>query len=192
MKKIFTLLLIIFLGILAGSLYGIVHDEFTYTISPEYYTKFKFPLFGLDYDPKLDDVRLLVAATGVNATWWVGFFIGLVLGLVSLIHKDWKAMLGISLKAMQLVLVIALAIGLIGLTVGYFTFQRPYYQNYGGLGTGHAEIMDSHSFHMVGTMHNFSYIGGAIGLIVGVIYIIRKNRKPAVIETEEVTPVEEI
>lgn len=189
MKKIFTLFLIIFIGILAGSLYGIVHDEFTYTISPEYYTKYKFPMFGLDYDTSMHDVRLLVAATGVNATWWVGFFIGLVLGLMSLIHKDWKVMLGTSLKAMQLVLTIALAIGLIGLGIGWLT--RGNAASAAPAWDGINILADPEAFHMVGTMHNFSYIGGAVGLIVGVVYIIRKKRKLMIVETEEEIPVQD-
>jgi len=189
MKKIFTLLLIIFIGIFAGSLYGILHDEFTYSISPEYYTKYKFPMFGLEYDTSMHDVRLLVAATGVNATWWVGLAAGLLFGLVSLIHKDWKAMLGISLKAMQIMLTIAAAVGLIGLGVGWLTRRNAAYA--APAWDGINILADPEAFHMVGTMHNFSYIGGAIGIIVGVVYIIRKKRKMAITETADIDVIQE-
>lgn len=40
MKKFLMFLLTIALAPLIGGLYGILHDQLTYTISPEYYTKF--------------------------------------------------------------------------------------------------------------------------------------------------------
>jgi hypothetical protein len=36
-------------------------------------------------------------------------------------------------------------------------------------------VVDKVSFAIVGNMHNFSYIGGLIGIIVGIIYIIINN-----------------
>lgn len=56
-------------GVLAG-LYGIVHDQLTYSIGPEYFTKLKFEQFrwaNLGLPP-----RVLVAEIGFLATWWVG------------------------------------------------------------------------------------------------------------------------
>lgn len=47
MKKFLILILIILIAPIIGGLYGILHDQLTYTISPEYYTKFKFYQFGL-------------------------------------------------------------------------------------------------------------------------------------------------
>ena len=58
-------------GLLAG-MYGILHDQITYSISPEYFTHLKFDQFhyanfGLPQ-------RVFVAEIGFLATWWVGFF----------------------------------------------------------------------------------------------------------------------
>jgi hypothetical protein len=36
-------------------------------------------------------------------------------------------------------------------------------------------LVDKASFISVGSMHNFSYLGGFIGLIVGIIYIVKQK-----------------
>lgn len=85
------MLLIIGLGPIIGGLYGIIHDQLTYTISPEYYTKFKFYQFGLmdiGNEAIFPNPRLEVSAVGFMATWWMGLPIGLILGLVGLTIKD--------------------------------------------------------------------------------------------------------
>lgn len=45
--KLLSFLLIIFVSPFIAGLYGVLHDQLTYTIAPEYYTKFKFYQFGL-------------------------------------------------------------------------------------------------------------------------------------------------
>ena len=59
-------------GALFAGLYGIPHDQVTYSISSDYFTDLKFAQFhyanfGL---PR----RIFVAEIGFLATWWVGFF----------------------------------------------------------------------------------------------------------------------
>jgi hypothetical protein len=47
LKKILTISLLAVAACLLAGVYGILHDQLTYTISPEYNTKFKFYQFGL-------------------------------------------------------------------------------------------------------------------------------------------------
>ena len=47
MRKLATFFIIVLAAIVIASLYGVGHDQVTYTISPEYYTKFKFIQFNL-------------------------------------------------------------------------------------------------------------------------------------------------
>jgi hypothetical protein len=56
-------------GLIAGA-YGIVHDQVTYTIAPEYFTKLKFHQFHYA-DFGLGN-RIFAATIGFLATWWVG------------------------------------------------------------------------------------------------------------------------
>jgi len=60
-------------AVIAGG-YGILHDQITYSISPEYFTKLKFEQFRwANYGfPE----RVFVAEIGFLATWWVGLFCG--------------------------------------------------------------------------------------------------------------------
>ena len=64
-------------GALVAGGYGILHDQLTYSISPEYYTCFKFGQFH--YADFGWPVRWHVATIGFLATWWVGFFAGWLL-----------------------------------------------------------------------------------------------------------------
>jgi hypothetical protein len=54
--------------VIAGVLYGIVHDQFTARICLEYFTIFHPPLF------QTQSPTLLGIGWGIVATWWVGAF----------------------------------------------------------------------------------------------------------------------
>lgn len=174
MKKLLILCLIISITPFIASFYGIIHDQLTYTISPEYYTKFKFYQFGLAHDGSeaiFPNPRFQVSIVGILATWWVGVPIGLIVGLIGLIH-DKKRMLKNCLKTILLVLCITLITGLVGLAYGKFILAKS------GVNWFLPEnLIDSENFIAVGSMHNFSYLGGLIGLIVGIIYSASLKRK---------------
>jgi hypothetical protein len=181
MKRILILLLIIGLGPLIGGLYGIIHDQLTYTISPEYYTKFKFYQFGLmdiGNEAIFPNPRLQVSTVGFMATWWMGLPIGLILGLVGLTIKDNRQMFRITLKAFVLTTIVAFITGLIGLAYGKVILA-----NTGVSWWLPDNLIDKKNFIAVGSMHNFSYLGGLIGLIAGIIYILRQRKK--IISTTE-------
>ena len=118
MKQFLVLLLLILIAIIIGGLYGIVHDQLTYSISPEYYTKFKFYQFGLidmGNEAIFPNPRIQVSVVGFLATWWMGLPIGLTLGLVGLIHKDSKRIFKVTMKAIFITVIVASVIGLFGL-----------------------------------------------------------------------------
>lgn len=175
MKRKLLLLLIIGLGPIIGGLYGIIHDQLTYTISPEYYTKFKFYQFGLmdiGNEAIFTNPRLEVSAVGFMATWWMGLPIGLILGLVGLTIKDNNNFFLTVFKAFILTTIVAFATGLIGLVYGKLHLAET------GVNWWLPDnLIDKKNFIAVGSMHNFSYIGGLIGLIAGTIYILRKRKK---------------
>jgi hypothetical protein len=179
MKKSLTFLLLVLVACLLAGLYGVVHDQLTYSISPEYYTKFKFYQFGLKDggdEAIFSNPRIEVSIVGLLATWWMGIPIGLVLGLVGLIHKDWRTMFFTTSKAFVLTIVIAFATGLMGLAYGQLfltqkaktEFQNWYIPD---------NLIDFENFIKVGSMHNFSYLGGLFGLIGGLLFTIRQKRR---------------
>ena len=182
LKKFLTLIFILALTPLIGGLYGILHDQLTYTISPEYYTKFKFYQFGLmdmGNEAIFPNPRIEVSEVGFMATWWMGLPIGIILGLVGLIHTDNKKMLRVSMRAIIMTIVVAFITGLVGLAYGNLHLADS------GVNWWLPDnLIDTKNFIAVGSMHNFSYLGGLTGLIAGIIYSVRQKRKYATSDTD--------
>lgn len=168
MNKGTTLIIILILTPIIGGLYGVLHDQLTWTISPEYYTKFKFYQFKLATagdEAIFPNPRIQVSFVGFMATWWTGIPIGIILGLFGLTHRNGKEMLNVTLRALLITLGVALITGLIGLAYGNLHLSE--------LGVKWwlpENLIDRKAFIMVGSMHNFSYLGGAIGMFVGIVY----------------------
>lgn len=174
-KKFLVLMILILITPIIGGLYGILHDQLTYTISPEYYTKFKFHQFGLmdtENEAVFPNPRVQVTIVGFMATWWMGLPIGFILGLIGLKHKDYKTMFRVTLKAIILTVFIALTTGLIGLAYG-----KLHLANTGVDWWLPENLIDVKNFIAVGSMHNFSYLGGLFGLIAGIIYSLTMRKK---------------
>ncbi|RYD57317.1 MAG: hypothetical protein EOP56_08380 [Sphingobacteriales bacterium] len=175
MKKITALVLIVIVASLIGGAYGILHDQLTYTISPEYYTKFKFYQFRLAGNGKeaiFPHPRLQVSAVGLMATWWMGASIGLILGIVGLLHQNGRQMFLVTVRAFIIAVVVTFLTGLVGLAYGKLVLES------------HKvnwwlpdNLIDKDSFIAVGSMHNFSYLGGIFGLIAAIIFSIMQWRR---------------
>ena len=118
MKKFLTLLVLIAIAILAAGVYGIVHDQISYTVSPEYFTKFKFEQFRLVDSPLPDRVK--AGIVGFLASWWMGIPIGILVGSMGLMHRGHQRMLQVSLQSFVLVVGFTLVVGLAGLAYGYY------------------------------------------------------------------------
>ena len=64
MKKLLVYGVIVLLSILIAGLYGVVHNQISYTVSPEYFTKFKFEQFHLLNSPLPERVRASTSYLG--------------------------------------------------------------------------------------------------------------------------------
>lgn len=124
--------------------------------------------------------RIQVSAVGFMATWWMGLPIGLILGLVGLIHADKNTMLRVTMGAIILTIIVAFITGLVGLAYGrlYLAYTRVNWWLPNNL-------VDIKNFIAVGSMHNFSYIGGLTGLIAGIVYSVRQKRKYAALDSDD-------
>jgi hypothetical protein len=179
MNKFVAFVLIIVAACVLSGLYGIMHDQLTYSISNEYYTKFKFYQFGMvDFasDMELPNPRLNVAVVGLLATWWLGIPIGFFLGLVGFLHADWRAMVKTTMKAFAINVVIAFVTGLAGLLYGFIFLAGKSPDSFSGWFIPD-NIVDFGNFISVGSMHNFSYMGGLFGLTIAIIYSVWKALK---------------
>ncbi len=171
MRKFAVFSATIFISILLAGLYGILHDQVTYSIAPEYFTKFKYDQFG--FEPQwFGGDRQTVAVIGFLATWWAGLLIGLVLGLTSLIFKDHQTMRKGLLKAIIVTFCFAVATGVFGYFYGKFVLIKSgvdwWLPN---------NLEDRNAFIIVSSIHNFSYLGGLLGILAGIFYLVRLNKQ---------------
>lgn len=174
MKKWQFLLIIILTSPFIGGIYGILHDQVTFSIAPEYYTKFKFQQFGLAPTQDVwvpDNIRFYVSIVGIMATWWVGLIIGGVLALISLIHHDEKRRFRMTLRAIGITLTIAVMFGIIGYLYGIASIKEDYATN-----SLPDSIQDKTAFLTVASIHNLSYLGGLLGLLVAIGYSILQRQ----------------
>lgn len=76
---------IIALCVLCAVAYGIMHDQITIRICPEYFTIGHPPIFPAN------NLTLLAIVWGVVATWWVGAGLGIVLAVACRVGRRPKA-----------------------------------------------------------------------------------------------------
>lgn len=163
--RIVTFVALVFSAMIISGVYGALHDQISLTVSSEYFTRFKYHQFGFEDSPLPDRVK--AAAIGFLASWWMGVPIGLAVGIFGFLHKSPRLMLIRSLKAFGVVALVALVVGLGGLGYGWF-FASHDPADYNGWFRPDG-LVHPGKFLSVGHMHNFSYLGGAIGIVAGII-----------------------
>lgn len=175
--KLIVFGLFVALAVVIAGLYGMVHNQISYTVSPEYFTKFKFRQFDLVSSPLADRVR--AAAVGFLASWWMGVPIGILIGAAGFIHRDARQMLRVSLWSMLVAVAFTLLFGLAGLAYGYFATARIDLADYRGWFIPE-DVTHLRRFLCAGYMHNSSYLGGVLAVFVAwafqVIVRLRQNR----------------
>ncbi len=163
------------MAIVIASIYGVLHDQVTYSISPEYYTKFKFIQFNLAdafAAQHMTQPRSAVVIVGILATWWMGLSIGIVVALFALFFKEPATMFPSAMQALGLVVAVAIISAAIGGLYGHYQLAK----------TGvnwwlPGQLVDKPAFITVGAIHNASYIGGVVGLIFAALFLLLKNRR---------------
>ncbi|HUB27384.1 MAG TPA: hypothetical protein VL992_18305 [Tepidisphaeraceae bacterium] len=163
--------------VMAGA-YGALHDQISYTVSPEYFTRFKFIKFQL-----LDETvppRVRAAEVGVLASWWMGIPLGILTGLVGFIHRDTKVMIRSLAWSLVIMPVFALLFSLSGLLYGYLqtrTIDPSAYSDW-YIPDG---VQNLRNYICAGYMHGAGYLGGALAVPVAWIFhlIVKfKTRQP--------------
>jgi len=166
------MLLVAVIGALISGAYGMVHDQITYSISEEYFSKMKFEQF--DYADFGWPVRWFVAEIGFLATWWVGFIGGWFLARIAFPVWSFRIAFGKVIRGF----LIMLACGLVGAMSGYLWdiwrkgAASPWEELAGDLG-----VVDLATFTRVAYIHWGGYLGGALGLVLAIIRLLRERKR---------------
>jgi len=167
MKKMLVFILLSLIAILLAGLYGMVHNQISYTVSPEYFTKFKFKQFGLMNSAFPDRVRASIV--GFQASWWMGIPIGYLVGVVGFIHQGHWRIFRISLWSFVVCVIFTLLFGLGGLFYGYVQTRAINPADYEGWYIPDG-LVDLRRFLCAGYMHNSSYLGGTLAILVAWVF----------------------
>ena len=155
------------IAIFLAGFYGAAHNQISYTVSPEYFTKFKFRQFGFENSTLPPRVR--AAMVGFLASWWMGIPIGFLVGAVGFIHHGYWRMFKITLWSFVVVIAFTLLFGLCGLLYGYFQTRTINLADYQGWFIPN-DVVNLRRFLCAGYMHNASYTGGTLAIFVAWIF----------------------
>ncbi|MEM7698477.1 MAG: hypothetical protein AAF236_08755 [Verrucomicrobiota bacterium] len=158
---------------LISGVYGALHDQITYTISPEYFTEFKFKQFGL-VGSSLSN-RLKCAVIGFLASWWVGLLIGSAVGIGTWRWKPFRSQMREAHLAFVLIFGITLTIGFGGFIYGCFiaSHDRGAYPHW----YFPESVLDEKAYLIVGHIHNAAYLGGALATVLCCFWLWLRHRR---------------
>jgi hypothetical protein len=155
-------------GAIIAGCFGIIHDQITYTISPEYFTRMKFDQFRwADFGfPK----RVFVAEIGFLATWWVGLVASWFLARLAL--PKFKSPQTRVIKAVVYISAITTLFSVTGYLIGPWLFgSRPgWCEGLQEMGVGNPR-----AFHQVAGVHLASYVGALIGWLVMMVMFVKRS-----------------
>jgi hypothetical protein len=151
-------------GALIAGAFGIIHDQITFTISPEYFTRMKFDQFrAADFGfPQ----RILVAEIGFLGTWWAGLIAGWFLARIAI--PKFASPGKLVMKAMAVIVGITICFGIFGYFVGpaLLGSRSDWREALDSLG-----VTDITSFNRVAATHLGSYAGAFLGWVAMLVFL---------------------
>ena len=167
MRRLLTLPLLVGFACLLAGTYGILHNQISYSVGPDYFHAFKFLQFGI---PDELQNRVGAAYVGWQASWWMGLLIGVPIAVMSLGIPSAALARRVFFRASLLVVSITLGFGLVSLAVAPPMEHIPV----------PSSAADPIGFGRAAMLHNTTYLAGAIGLLIGLIYVgaqVRRARR---------------
>ncbi|MEM8748719.1 MAG: hypothetical protein AAGF28_00340 [Pseudomonadota bacterium] len=170
MPKIVLLPFLFAAASLIAGLYGVLHNQISYTVSHEYFSLFKFNQFAIE-----DQFRNRIGASvvGFYASWWMGALMGIPVSLAALFASTPRRCATLFLGSTVIVVIIALTIGLGGLVFSPFMTPSSGFTS----AAEKAGVIDPSAFFRAGTMHDFSYLGSIVGMVIAIGWIIMKIKQ---------------
>jgi len=166
-KKVGIFLLFLPAAVLVAGLFGIVHDQISYSVSNEYFTKFKFIQFRL-LDVNLPD-RFRAGVVGLLASWWMGIPLGILCGLAGFMQRSPSLMRRALIWSLPVIAAFTLAVALAGLAYGWHQTTTIDLAGYRGWFIPH-DVKELRRFLCAGYMHNSAYIGGGLSIPAALLF----------------------
>lgn len=172
------------LAAMLAAVYGVVNDQITVTLSPEYFSVFKRQQFSdalRAFDLADAPTRVQAVLVGVLATWWFGLLLGAVLGAVGTLGRrpplHTREFLRVVVGVMAFTVVLSVLFG----AVAYATEPavRPDADQWPFL-EGISHVRGAFS---MGWWHDGAYLGGVLGTMLACFWTRRRRR---VLSTESV------
>ncbi len=156
------------LGSLIAGVYGIVHDQITYAIGPEYFINFKFEQFqwanlGLGN-------TVFVSCIGFLATWWVGLVCGWILARRMIPNQDRRVAIRKILTGFGIIFATGILFGIGGYLYGNLRGPEGDYSAWINV-LDRLGVMNHWAFMRVAYIHNAGYLGGLVGLILTFVFV---------------------
>jgi len=166
--RLFLFIALLILAPMLASIYGFIHDQITFSISEEFFTKFRF----LEYDlPKTWHPRAKAGFIGILIAWKAGIPFGIILTFVGRIHKRDLDFLNYTVMTYVATFFMSFLLTMIAIYMPESSEDAL---------TLPPDIIDRMAFERVVTINNFGYVGGIIGMLCGVgiqMFFYRRNLK---------------
>jgi hypothetical protein len=178
--KIGLFLLFVPMAAVSAGMFGALHDQISYTVSAEYFTRFKFIQFGL-LDAAVPE-RWRAAIVGYRASWWMGIPLGVLCGLAGFIQRSPGSMLRALLWSLPFLAAFTLAAALVGLAYGWLQTATLDPVDYRGWRLPQ-DVQHLRRYLCAGYMHNAAYLGGALSIpaawLFHIAFRLRSRPEPA-------------
>ncbi|HEY4110871.1 hypothetical protein [Puia sp.] len=179
MRKFGIYLLFVAVAIVIASLYGVANHQVTFSVSQEYYTRFKFIQTNLADTlaaQHMTQPRSAVVIAGVKTSWLIGLCIGVILGLVALILPTADTFLPSAFQSLGLTILVSLLVA-----VGAYYAGPNAHIGSGIYATIPAHLPDNltnrPAFLHAAWIQYGVHLGYIIGLVAGIIFLLIKNTR---------------
>lgn len=177
LRRVGLILIWIAISVVAAVIYGVVNDQITATISPEYFSVFKQHQFAAAIESAgLTDapMREQAVLVGVLSTWWFGLFLGVVLGFCGIAGRNadlsTRRFAGTVVWVMTVTFAVSVAFGatayLAEPLVGPDALHCPFLSG----------IREVRRAFAVGWWHNGAYLGALIATAVAGVRVQKQRR----------------
>lgn len=167
--RIATAVVIILLSVIISSIFGVFHNQVSFSLSNEYFTNFLFYKFSIsDFEIKNDNLN--AAIIGVLGSYWMGLILGLIYAILYFLLNT-KQNFTLIIHALFINVLVSALGGIIGYIIAHniVPFQKTdIWIDFG--------IQYPQEYYEANSIHSGSYLGGFIGIIISVFYLLFKSK----------------